>query len=131
MGLLLLAFTTTQCKSADRGEKCDEDFDCESTDCIACATTKRCGLAYESYSSEIATFCAEWGDRAPGDPAGTGKGPSGSCGASDVWIGNYDGQATPTCQYACSLSGSQRQQTCQVLGSMLDANPGSFCKSCR
>lgn len=62
--------------------------------------------------------------------AGGGSTPGGTC--DNTWTCQYDGQATPMCSWACTQSGTQRTQTCQVLASMMTSgNAGECCTVCR
>ena len=67
-------------------------------------------------------------------PGGGGSSGGGSNCGSSVWTCPNDGQATPTCQYACTFpsDSSERSQTCKVLASMLEnGNAGECCTVCR
>lgn len=74
---------------------------------------------------------------AVGSGSGGGDNGGGSSGLScetEAWTCANDGQATPTCQWACTFpdGSSERKKTCAVLESMLtDGNPGKCCAVCR
>lgn len=114
------------------GEECDGSTDCRSDlTCVTCASNNACAFSDQTSGSSRDNFCKLHGGGPPGGGGSSSGGSSSRCGAGDVWTCSYDGQATTTCQYACSLSGSQRSQTCQVLGQMMDKSPGSCCKVCK
>lgn len=68
------------------------------------------------------------GGSSGGGSSGGGSSGGGSCG-TEVWTCPFDGQATPTCQYACTFAAgsSQRQQSCAVLRSMLESGNTATC----
>ncbi len=120
------------------GDECSTESDCASAySCVKCSIRNACyfGDMLDNDSS-FERVCGVYGAGKPTDHryGGGGSGGSGStsCNASSAWTCSYDGQATPMCQYACSLSGSQRAQTCQSLAGMLTSgNAGSCCPVCR
>lgn len=62
--------------------------------------------------------------------AGGGGDNGGTC--SNTWTCAYDGQATPMCSWACTRTGTERTQSCQVLASyMTSGNAGECCTVCR
>ena len=69
---------------------------------------------------------------ASGSTSSSSGSSSSSCGSS-VWTCPYDGQATPTCQWACTQTGANRTKTCAVLASYNDDtfNATSCCKVCK
>jgi hypothetical protein len=98
----------------------------------------------KEYESVISGTLDVTGDDKPPPPAPSGSGGGSSSGGSrsggsssggaancptSVWTCPYDGQATPTCQYACTFAAgsTQRKQSCAVLQSMLESNDPSQC----
>ncbi len=60
-------------------------------------------------------------------PGSSGSGGSAGGNCDNAWTCAYDSQASPMCQWACTLSGSERSQTCQVLESMLTSGNTAEC----
>lgn len=116
------------CNPASGEDLCGSWLDYESVTCAACPASAGYGSLQgvcTTSSSVSASECAEvW-------PAPSGGG-GGATDCNNVWTCAYDGQATPLCMAACSYSGTQRMQTCQVLASyMTSGNAGECCTSCR
>lgn len=122
------------------GDDCSSDSDCSgSYSCVQCSGQNTCYFEDSlDGDSDYEWACDQYGSGTPTDSRYRGSGgstsgssTSGSCGES-VWTCAYDGQATPMCQWACSHSGSERQQTCQVLAGMVESgNAGECCTVCR
>lgn len=96
---------------------------------------------YESTLSETLDVTADDKPSPPSPSSSSGGSSSGgsssggssssggaNCGTS-VWTCAYDGQATPTCQYACTFpaGSNERKQSCDVLRSMLESGNTATC----
>ena len=130
--LVLVALFLTACGKAEgepcnaaQYEECGSGFDSESSSCVACPAEKGFSSVQgvcttDLHASESACLSA-WG--------GT-TGGGGDC--NNAWTCAYDGQASPLCMAACTYTGTQRTQTCQVLASyMTSGNAGECCTACR
>jgi len=120
------------CDPTDYYNQCSSMWSDSQDSCRACPETSGFG-SHEGYCSAgyetSETVCASlYGGYSGGGDDGTSS--SSDCGES-VWTCEYDGQATPMCQWACTYSGSERSQTCEVLASMLESgDPSECCTVC-
>jgi hypothetical protein len=124
------------------GDDCRSDSDCDDSwyTCVKCSGQNTCYTASALKSAKnYETACSVYGSGTPTDPRyrddnSTGSGGGGSSDCSSAWTCPNDGQATPTCEWACThpSGSSERAQTCKVLASMLESgNPGTCCSVCR
>ena len=113
------------------GDPCTVEDDCRSDyTCVKCSVQSACYWEDLLESPrDFESVCRQYGAGTPTDPRYGGGGGGGNCSGS--WTCAYDGQATPLCQSACLRSGSEREQTCQVLACFMESgDSGECCSVC-
>ena len=123
--------------SGDLGDECSSEDDCSSDySCVICSGRNTCYFSDQLHGpKDYEWACTQYGSGTPTDPrysgsAGGVSGDSGAGGAEDcsqAWTCTYDGQATTMCEAACAYRGTQREQTCAILGGYVEASVVQRC----